>query len=371
MRALLFAPLGLFLLGLQGSSVDNSFNTAYSSPGLSQPGTLQELFESDDLLNIKFTGNVRDALNDRSVKPKYHSFSLYYPSTGGNEARTAVRIRTRGHFRKGKSNCSYPPLLLNFTNMDQASTSLFYNHDKVKLVMPCKGDDYVVKEYLIYKLYNLVTPKSFKARLVKVTFDDSLRKKTTGPFYGILLEEEASMAKRNQMTAVEPRLLKPYNAETSSFLTMAVFQYMIGNTDWSTQYRQNLKFLASNAKGLPVPVPYDFDHAGLVDAPYARPAEELLMNSVTERRYRGYCVTDMKIFDPVIAKFNRLKEEFYKVYTSCGYLDAKSIKTATKYLDEFYEAINSPKAVQRDFGYPCDKDGTGNVVIRGLRDDDD
>jgi hypothetical protein len=369
MKALLFAPLGLLILGL---TAPFSYKSEGEDISRSQLAKLppKELFDSDELLNIKFTGNVRDALNDRSDKPKYYSFSLYYPSADGAEARTAVRIRTRGHFRKDKSNCSYPPLLLNFTNKDQSSASLFYNRDKVKLVMPCKGDDYVVKEYLIYKLYNLITPKSFKARLVKVTFDDSIRKKTTGPFYGILLEEEASMAKRNQMISVEPKMLKPQNAETSSFLTMAVFQYMIGNTDWSTQYRQNLKFVVSNPKDLPMPVPYDFDHAGLVNAPYAQPAEELLMSSVTERRYRGYCVTDMKVFDPVIAQFNQLREDFYKVYTSCTYLDAKAIKTATKFLDEFYETINSPKALQREFGYPCDKEGTGNIVIKGLRDDD-
>jgi hypothetical protein len=370
MKTLLFAPLSLLLLGIQSSPTNKDiiYSTA-AIAGVSPIVLAEELFDKDDLLNIKLTGNVRDAFNDRSAKPKYYSFSLYYTTDGG-EARTAVRIRTRGHFRKDKSNCSYPPLLLNFTNKDQSAGSLFYNRDKVKLVMPCKGDEYVVKEYLIYKLYNLITPKSFKARLVKVTFDDSIRKKTTGPFYGMLLEEEESMAKRNQMETVQPKLLKPHQAETNSFLTMAVFQYMIGNTDWSTQYRQNLKFLSLNSKGLPVPVPYDFDHAGLVNAPYAQPAEELLMSAVTERRYRGYCVTDMKVFDPVFAKFRELKEEFYKVYTSCTYLDAKTIKTATKYLDDFYATINNPKAVQKEFGYPCDKEGTGNVVIKGLREDD-
>ena len=331
----------------------------------------KELFDSDDLLNIKLTGNVRDAFGDRSSKPKYYSFSLYYQDAGESERRAPVRVRTRGHFRREKSNCSYPPLLLNFTSKDQVSTSLFYNRDKVKLVMPCRSDEYVVKEYLVYKLYNLISPVSFKARLVKVTFDDSIRKKTTGPFYAILLEEESHVAKRNQMHSIEPKMLRPQNTETNSFLRMAMFQYMIGNTDWSTQYRQNIKFVVKDGKDSPTPVPYDFDHSGMVDAPYAHPAEELLLNSVTDRRYRGYCVTDMKVFDPVIAQYNKLKDEFYKVFTNCSYLDAKTVKTCTKYLDEFYATLNNPKAFQKDFSYPCDKDGTGNVVIKGLRTDDD
>ncbi len=330
----------------------------------------KDLFSSEEVLQIKLTGNVRDALGDRSKDPKYFNFSIVYQQESGTEASAPVRVKTRGNFRKDKSNCGYPPLMLNFAKKDQAESSLFYNRDKVKLVMPCKGDEYVVREYLIYKLYNLITPRSFRARLVKVTLDDSIRKKTTGPFYGILLEEEESVAKRNEMKPVEPKMLRPHQAETESFLTMAVFQYMIANTDWSTQYRQNLKFLVKNENDLPIPVPYDFDHAGLVSAPYAQPAEELQMRSVTERRYRGYCVTDMTVFDPVFAKFKSLKEEFYKVYNSCTMLEAKAIKTATKFLDDFYAILDNPKAVQKDFGYPCDKNGTGNVVIKGLKEEE-
>lgn len=360
MKALLILPLCLLL-----NSVPEVPDNSSAKENLPK-----ELFDSDELLNIKLTGNVRDAFGDRSSKPKYHAFSLYYQPTGESEMRTSVRIRTRGHFRKDKSNCSYPPLLLNFTNKDQAESSLFYNRDKVKLVMPCRDDEYVVKEYLVYRLYNLISPRSFKARLVKVTFDDSLRKKTTGPFYAIMLEEEEHMAKRNKMTTVEPKMLKPQQAEPNSFLIFAMFQYMVGNTDWSTQYRQNVKFLVEKPNDLPIPVPYDFDHSGFVNAPYALPAEELMMSSVLERRYRGYCVTDMKAFEPTIAKFNQLKDSFYKEISGCPYLDNKGIKSLTRYLDDFYDVINSPKVFQSDFSYPCDKDGTGNVVIRGLKEDD-
>jgi len=148
MKALLFAPLGLLIIGLARYSAENGRVKEISKTQPVKHST-NELFDSDELLNIKFTGNVRDAFNDRSEKPKYQTFSLYYPSSDGSQARTTVRVRTRGHFRKDKSNCSYPPLLLNFTNKDQSPSSLFYNRDKVKLVMPCKGDEYVVKEYLV------------------------------------------------------------------------------------------------------------------------------------------------------------------------------------------------------------------------------
>ena len=93
------------------------------------------------------------------------------------------------------------------------------------------------------------------------------------------------------------------------------------------------------------------------------------MSSVRERRYRGYCIHDMKKFDGVIALYNRLKKDIYDIYTDCPLLDAKYIKATIKYLDEFYVTINNADAMQKEFGYPCDKNGTGNVVIKGLRED--
>ena len=120
---------------------------------------------------------------------------------------------------------------------------------------------------------------------------------------------------------------------------------------------------------MPHTVPYDFDHAGIVSAPYALPAEELQMSSVRERRYRGYCMNDITKFEPVIAIYNGLKNEIYSLYNNCSLLDSKYVKSTIKYLDEFYKTINDPKALQKAFGYPCDKNGTGNVIIKGLRED--
>ena len=148
---------------------------------------------------------------------------------------------------------------------------------------------------------------------------------------------------------------------------MAVFEYMIGNTDWSVQYYQNIKLIAADSMSIPTTVPYDFDHAGIVDAPYALPAPELLLSSTRERRYRGYCLADLSSLDKTFATFNKLKEEIYSVYTKFPLLEPGYIKSTVKFLDGFYETINSQKTVKREFGYPCQKDGTANVVIQGLK----
>ena len=66
--------------------------------------------------------------------------------------------------------------------------------------------------------------------------------------------------------------------------------------------------------------------------------------------------------------FNQKKEEIYNVYTKCALLDRGYIKSTVKFLDQFYSTINDKKSIARDFGYPCDESGTGNVVIKGLKE---
>lgn len=326
------------------------------------------LFTENAILPITLRGNIRELMSDRGDKPQNHPMEVVYKAADSIERSLPADVKTRGHFRKMKENCNYPPLLIHFTKGDALDATLFKGFDKCKLVMPCQGDEYVVREWLVYKIYNLVTPKSFQARLVQVKMEDPKSKKNAPSFYGILLEEDKKMAKRNNTISIE-RKLRPDQTETDAFLKMTVFEYLIGNTDWSVQYMQNIKFIAPDSNGVVTTVPYDFDHSGLVNAPYAKPAEELQMRSVQERRYRGYCVKDIKQFDASIALFNNIKKDLYRLYADCIYLDEKYKKSTLKYLDEFYATINNPITLQKEFGYPCDKNGTGNIVIKGLRED--
>lgn len=326
------------------------------------------LFSSDEVFDIRLSGNLRELMNDRVEEATYHPFTLSYQE-GGNTASFPVRVKTRGHFRRVKGNCTYPPLWLNFSKKDISSSPIFKGQDKTKLVTPCRDDKYVIQEYLVYKLYNLITPKSFKARLVRVVYEDTVKGKSTDPLYGMLLEEDDQMAKRNNAVFIDNKTQRPEQTDNADFLKMAVFEYLISNTDWSVQYLQNVKLIASDSLSTPSTVPYDFDHAGIVRAPYAKPAEELQLTSTLTRRYRGYCVSDMAQFQEVFTLFNELKDKIYAVYTSCPLLEERYVKSTVSFLDEFYKTINDPKDASRQFLYPCDKSGTGNVVIKGLNRD--
>ena len=329
-------------------------------------GQSPNLFDEDEVIELTLRGDLRKVFKDRGDDPQYHAATLHYQADQ-NTISIPLKIKTRGHFRKLASNCQYPPILLNFAKSSTPKTSVFWGQDKLKLVTPCRGDNYVIHEYLVYKLYNLVTPKSFKARLVKVTYQDTVKNKTSDPYYGILLEDEKQMAKRNQSLSLKRVGLRPQGTQKEDFLKMAIFEYMIGNTDWSVQYQQNVKLIVVDSTSLPTTVPYDFDHAGIVRAPYAKPAPELKMNSTLLRRYRGYCMPDMDQFTAVLETFNQLKEDFYAVYQGNSLLSSGYQNQTIKFLDQFYETINDPKKAQEAFSYPCDRYGTGNVVIQGLK----
>jgi hypothetical protein len=175
------------------------------------------------------------------------------------------------------------------------------------------------------------------------------------------------MAMRNLSHSLEKKELRPESTQKGDFLKMAVFQYMIGNTDWSVQFLQNIKLITVDSTSLPTAIPYDFDHAGIVRAPYAKPTPELQMSSTLERRYRGYCMLEMNEFTAVFETFNRLKDDFYALYYGNPLLSSSYQKQTLKFLDQFYETINDPEKARKAFSYPCDRSGTGNIVIKGLK----
>ena len=316
------------------------------------------------MLHLTLSGDILRLLRDRAGTPKYHPVALSYKATRTNEETIRLKAKTRGNFRRMRENCNYPPLLLNFQKKDTRS-SLFHQQDKLKLVVPCRDQNHVIREYLVYKLYNLVTPKSFRARLVKTTFYDTLKKKEITSAYCIMLEEEKQMAQRNQSVILNKKMVSPERTDSETFIKMAVFQYMIGNTDWSVLYLHNTRLIAIDSSAIPSVVPYDFDHSGIVDAPYAMPPSELGLGTIRERRYRGYCIPDIKRFDDAVATFNRLKKDFYNIYTSSPLLQEKYKSSTTKFLDQFYDTINDPNKLKWEFNYPC-RHASSKVIIKGL-----
>ncbi|MBK8506096.1 MAG: hypothetical protein IPL46_30205 [Saprospiraceae bacterium] len=331
-------------------------------------GSKDILFISDEPLDLELGGDFKSIFANREDEAQYFDCRISEKTADGQKLDFPLKIKTRGHFRRIKSNCSLPPLLLNFQKNETPSRSVFSGQDKIKLVVPCRGEKYVIREYLGYKLYNLLTPLSFRARLVKIKFIPNQEQKDTSIVLGILIEDEDKMAERNAAEIIKTDLIRPQQIDQTNFLQVAIYEYMIGNTDWSVQYRQNIKLLRQKGSSKPIAVPYDFDHSGLVSAPYALPAPELKLASVIQRRYRGYCMTNLESTASEFEIFKTKRDQFILLIDNCPLLDERSVTYCRQYVESFFETIADEKKWKRDFNYPCIESGTGNVVIKGLRE---
>ena len=349
---MVFIPLGSY--AFQDSTIENR----QLSGGL---------FDKNEVLNISLEGDIETLLNDRGDDPSYHILTLHVNDAGVEES-LDLRVRVRGNFRRLPENCDTPPLKFNFKRHDVPEESIFAGNPELKLVVPCKGEDYVAREYLTYKLYNLFTDYSFRVRMVRFTFDDMDMDEITNPRYGFLIEDKDVLASRNNASLIERLNYRPQIVDQMAFHRMSVFAYMIGNTDWSIQYLHNIELLFLNEEKIFVSVPYDFDLVGFVSSPYARPSPALKLRSVRERVYRGYCLEDLNVLNSTFQQFQELRPKIYSIITESSLIDGEFMEFATDYLDNFFETLEDDRKMSREFSYPCSRHGTGNVVISGMRD---
>lgn len=327
------------------------------------------LFESDSILEVIIEGDINKLMRDRFDDAVKHPLKLTYTTDDGKQVIIPIEGKTRGHFRRTQGDCIYTPLMLHFNKNDSIDNSIFSGQSKLKLVVPCRSEELIIKEWLAYKMFNLLTPQSFRVRLLSVTWKQSNKTKQEKPVYAFLLENEDEMAARNQSFSIKRTQLLPTATDSTAFFRMAVFQYLIGNTDWSVQYMQNIKLITTDTNSVsikPVTVPYDFDMSGWVNAPYGQPAPELLLASVKVRRFRGYCIPNTSMYNETLKQFEDVKSSIYELLETNTQLSKKTIAVQKEFLDQFYSTLSKRERLDRDLLYPCDKNGKGNVVIRGL-----
>ncbi|MFA8435726.1 MAG: hypothetical protein ACEPOZ_14505 [Marinifilaceae bacterium] len=309
------------------------------------------LFESDSLLELTIHTNLKELVRDVGDKRSYHPGRLSY-YLGDSIVTQTIELKTRGHFRKDRSICNFPPIRIRF-NRAESTFTLFHNQHKLKMVTHCQNriknyEQMVIQEYLIYKAYNLFTPESFRVRLARITYKDSKGSMKPLTKFAFFLEDADKMAYRNHKVIVDREKVHQDATPISKITRLAVFQYMVGNTDWGVPTLHNIKLMASGPQAQPVAVPYDFDWASLVNAPYAVPNVKLNIKSIHDRLYRGYAKTPEEM-EYIFREFRMLKDELYELYTNSPYLNDANKKRVLDYFDEFYYIINNPKLVKREF----------------------
>ena len=216
---------------------------------------------------------------------------ISYVDASGHTRRIQGSTRVRGRWRRETGNCRFPSLFVFFDS--ETRNTLFDGQTMLPLTTHCRHERriyerYVLKEYLAYRLYNLLTDKSLRVRLAHITYHDTSGDREPFTRYGFFTEHFETMAARNNATVWSPEVYDPRLADPNELAIHDLFQYMIGNTDFSVIYQHNIAIIR-DPDGLATPVPYDFDFSGLVDAHYAAPSPILPIRSVKQRLFRGFC----------------------------------------------------------------------------------
>ncbi len=314
------------------------------------------LFGSDSMLVLTVEGDLRTCIRDRGDDPAYHPISVTVYSPAGGSVVLDMQAKVRGNFRKKPGVCPFPPLKINMKKK-QVKGTIFEGEDKLKLVTHCKGknqafEHILFQEYLAYRAYQLLTDESFRVRLVEITYVNTGKRPFKEVHHGFLIEDDEALAERLGGQLQMGGTILPSDTEEISSNRLALFQYMIGNTDWSIPGAHNVVILRKEAGTILTCIPYDFDWSGIVNAPYAQPSRLLEIKSVRERLFRGACRPE-ETWTPVWEQFQSIKEDLFFLYTTFPYLSEVERKKSIRYLEEFYEIIENPRTRKRNILDAC------------------
>lgn len=320
------------------------------------------LFDSSELLDVTITAPLGELLRDLDPEPKDRPAKLQYTDNTGVTHTFDIGVRQRGKTRRAPDLCKFPPLRINFKTKTTAET-IFAGQDKLKLVTHCQDNrklyqQYVLQEYLVYKILNLLTEQSFKTRLLNVTYvsTDSKRKPLTS--YAFLIEDRDRMAARSGYSFQEPTRIERHELNAEAANLIEIFQYLIGNTDWSMLDGPgedrccHNTILIANEDGAYVPVPYDFDYSGIINTPYALPASTVRIKSVRVRAYRGFCRAS-DLLEATLERYREQQQAIYELYAQQAGLTPATVNKTTKYFDDFYKTINDPRRLERQIVRRC------------------
>lgn len=315
------------------------------------------LFDSKRVLELRIATDLSVLMHERdSLKLKPHPGTLTYVAADGERVSVEAVLKLRGHWRRQKRNCDFAPIEVDFPKGTRSGT-IFQNQGDLKLVTHCRSknaefEQYVLREYLVYQLANLLTPVSLRARLVRATYVDTVGKQDSLTQNAFFIENEKRAAARNNAEVLKIKGAIWDQVDPALGALVSAFEYMIGGSDWSLVALHNIVLFQDKATGAVWPMAYDFDWTGIVWTRYSFPDYRLPIKSVRQRLYRGVCRTPEE-WAPILSRFQEKKTELYAVYDSVPELHPKYVKQTREYLDEFFEVISNPRKMKREMIDTC------------------
>lgn len=339
-----------------------ALGTALGSVFVTPPATLhaQRLFRTTEPLEVTFTTSLKALVRDRdSLRLKPHGALMTYKETNGTLVSIPVTLQTRGHFRRQARNCDFPPLLVEFKKK-AADKTVLQGNTRLKLTTNCKPkntefEQYVLQEYAVYRLYERISPMHFRTRLAKVVYKDSANATPDVSSWAFFIEDDKEVAKELKVASEKAKGAFFDQLEPTQLAITSLFEYFIGNTDWSISQQHNIALM--HGDGFTVsPVAYDFDWSGVVNPRYAFPDARLGIAKVTDRLYRGPCRSAAD-WGPIFARFIDARPAIDSIYNAVPSLEPKRVKSSIEFYNDFYKTIGDVRGVKRALIDPCQKEG--------------
>lgn len=320
------------------------------------------LFADNAPLAVTIRVPLTTLMQDRPTE-EYLDGTFSFTGEDGAEQTLDLKIRTRGNYRLDKDHCDFAPIRLNFRKKQVVDTILA-GQDKLKLVTHCRTHNrhykqLVFREYLAYRILQVITDKSYGVRLLQINYIDTEGGKLmTRP--GFVIEDDDDVAARHGMTPVRRSRLSGDDLKRRQQNLVNIFQYLIGNTEYSLFNPEpdkpcchNMDFMAPKQEPPFTPLPFDFDFAGIVNAPYAQPNPRFEHESVRTRLYRGQC-TNNDLLPETLQLFADNEDAIYGVVDELELLNSRSRRYVTGYLNSFFKHISDPESVQTRFIDKCE-----------------
>ena len=320
------------------------------------------LFDDTTPLDAVLTVPLSQAYGQKrkDVRP-YLDGTLSYKGENGVITRVPLKVKTRGNFRR--ANCSLPPLRLNFPKK-LVSKTLFKGQDKLKLVGPCKFGgaykDLIGLELLAYQVYQTVSEFSLKTRQMNLSYVDISKKRKPRTSTAFVIEDIEDLAKRRKLKYISPEKANRDTMDLDETALLEIFALFIANNDYSTltglagtKCCHNVRLLSpKDGNGKVIPVPYDFDMSGLVNAPYAAPPGTIPIKNVRKRYFNGWCKEDTH-FRNAVDRFKQKKPDIMALVENSTTISDSLKKKTTAYFEQFYTMMDSPKRYQKEITGRC------------------
>lgn len=327
----------------------------------SAPLAAQQLFRDEVPVAVTITTNLRDLTRERdSTRLRWFGAELAYTDETGADRRMPVEVRARGHFRRQSSNCAFPPLFLR-AGREARDGSLLQGNPRLKVVTPCRPaspdyQQYIFNEYKAYRSYAVIDSIHHRVRLANVTYVDSLNRVRPITVTTFFMETDEEVADEHKLEVYEQQGALWDVFDGPYIDRIALWEYAIGNTDWSVSALHNIVMFRDSLGGYR-PVAYDFDWTGLVNPRYAFPNPTLGIRTVRQRLHRGPCRTAEQ-WAPTIAHFRARRAALDSIWSAPEPgQDPRRLAEAKAYLDEFWQVLDDPREFKRQIIDRCQQHG--------------